>query len=179
MEAYKAFDIGLKCRGYQFVVGLNVTDQANCVRNGFHCAENPIDCLSYYPYANRSVFCLVDAGGDIDEDARDSKIACTELTIKKILSLETYLLHCLMWLVKHPSDVVHSKIHKDSAEAANGYCIVYGKSPVAKGEEGDVLALLQTDAKGDGIALSVLCVGRNGIEPGVYYDVFGTERKYV
>ena len=42
MEAYKAFDIGLKCRGYQFVAGLNVTDQANCVRNGFHCAENPL-----------------------------------------------------------------------------------------------------------------------------------------
>ena len=30
-------------------MGLNITDKANCRANGFHCAENPLDCLSYYP----------------------------------------------------------------------------------------------------------------------------------
>ena len=45
MRAYKAFDIGLSCRGYQFVEGKNVTDQANCVKNGFHCVENPLDLM--------------------------------------------------------------------------------------------------------------------------------------
>ena len=31
MIAYKGFQKGLTCRGYQFKVGMNVTDKANCV----------------------------------------------------------------------------------------------------------------------------------------------------
>ena len=43
MIAYKGFYPGLICRDYQFVMGLNVTEKANCKANGFHCAENPLD----------------------------------------------------------------------------------------------------------------------------------------
>ena len=49
MIAYKGFLPGLICRGYQFRMGLNVTEKANCAHNGFHCAEDPLDCLRYYP----------------------------------------------------------------------------------------------------------------------------------
>ena len=45
MIAYKGFAPGLICRGYQFVPGLNKTEKANCRENGFHCAENPLDCV--------------------------------------------------------------------------------------------------------------------------------------
>ena len=62
MIACKAFNPGLVCLGYQFVMGKNVTDKANCRQNGFHCAEDPLDCLSYYSDIHRAVFCLVDAG---------------------------------------------------------------------------------------------------------------------
>ena len=48
MYAYKGFEPDLSCRGYRFVMGKNVTPEANCASNGFHCAENPLDCLSYY-----------------------------------------------------------------------------------------------------------------------------------
>ena len=48
MIAYKGFEPGLICRGYHFVMGLNITDKANCRANGFHCAEDPLDCLTYY-----------------------------------------------------------------------------------------------------------------------------------
>ena len=48
MIAYKGFHPGLICLGYQYVMGLNTTSEANCAHNGFHCAENPLDCLSYY-----------------------------------------------------------------------------------------------------------------------------------
>lgn len=30
MIAYKGFRPGLVCRGYQFKMGLNITDKANC-----------------------------------------------------------------------------------------------------------------------------------------------------
>lgn len=83
MIAYKGFHSGLVCRGYQFVMGLNVTEQANCAADGFHCAEDPLDCLTYYSNMEHSEYCLVNAGGDVDEDGSDSNISCTELTILK------------------------------------------------------------------------------------------------
>lgn len=76
MIAYKGFRPGLICRGYQFVMGLNTTEKANCRENGFHCAEDPLDCLSYYSSLEHSEYYIVNAGGDIDEDEHDSKIAC-------------------------------------------------------------------------------------------------------
>ena len=88
MIAYKGFRPGLICRGYQFVMGLNTTEKANCRENGFHCAEDPLDCLSYYSSLEHSEYYIVNAGGDIDEDEHDSKIACTELTVIKRLTKE-------------------------------------------------------------------------------------------
>jgi hypothetical protein len=73
MIAYKGFDSKLICRDYQFAMGLNVTEKANCRENGFHCAENPLDCLSYYGNMDTSVYCIVNAGGDAQnhEDGRE------------------------------------------------------------------------------------------------------------
>ena len=42
MIAYKAFRPGLICLGYQFVMGMNVTDKSKLPKNGFHSAENPL-----------------------------------------------------------------------------------------------------------------------------------------
>ena len=69
MIAYKGFRPGMICIDYQFQMGLNVTDKANCRQNGFHCAENPLDCLNYYGDIDHSEYYIVNAGGDIDLDA--------------------------------------------------------------------------------------------------------------
>lgn len=90
MIAYKGFNLGLICRGYQFTMGRNTTAEANCAHNGFHCAEDPLDCLCYYSDMDRSEYYLVQPGGDIDEDEDDSKIACTELTIIKKLERKEF-----------------------------------------------------------------------------------------
>ena len=100
MLAYKGFEKGLICRGYQFKMGLNTTPEANCVQNGFHCAENPLDCLDYYSNMNTSEYYIVNAGGDVDEDDRDSKISCTELTIIKQISNKELILHGLAFMEK-------------------------------------------------------------------------------
>ena len=106
MIAYKGFRPGLICRGYQFVMGLNTTEKANCRENGFHCAEDPLDCLSYYSSLEHSEYYIVNAGGDIDEDEHDSKIACTELTVIKRLTKEELFLHGLAYMVDHPAQGV-------------------------------------------------------------------------
>ena len=138
MYAYKGFEPDLSCRGYRFVMGKNVTPEANCASNGFHCAENPLDCLSYYGDMNRSIYYLVQPGGDIDEDDRDSKIACTELTILRRLTRKEFFLHALAYMVDHPGRKVSDKVQREHSTSRNGYAIVRGKTPAACGKLGDI-----------------------------------------
>ena len=94
MIAYKGFEKNISCRSYQLKrYGINETTEANCRQNGFHCAENPLDCLFYYGDVRQSEYYIVDAGGDIDEDNVDSKIACTELKILRKLEIDQLILH--------------------------------------------------------------------------------------
>ena len=74
MIAYKGFEKNISCRGYQFKrYGINETTEANCRQNGFHCAENPLDCLVHYPNWRNSRYFVVKAFGDLDEDDWDTK----------------------------------------------------------------------------------------------------------
>lgn len=67
MLAYKAFNKNLTGHGgFQFEIGKTYeTKEANQRQNGFHCAENPLDCFYYYGLNDR--FCEVEAEGDIDD----------------------------------------------------------------------------------------------------------------
>lgn len=178
MIAYKGFQPGLVCRGYQFVMGLNTTAEANCAQNGFHCAENPLDCLSYYPNMERSEYYLVDAGGDVDEDDNDSKIACTELTILKKLGREEFFLHALAYMADHPGREWNEKVCQDQGSSQHGYVVVRGTDPVASGKAGDILAFAKEspDAKKI-IQISMVRVDGARIKADTWYDIDLTERK--
>jgi len=177
MLAYKAFAPGLVCLGYQFVMGLNVTEKANCRANGFHSAENPLDCLTYYPNMDKAEYYLVDARGDINEDGTDSKIACTELNIIKKLTREEFFLHGLVYMVDHPLIKCSAHVEKDRAKARNGYAVVRGYDPIAQGALGDILAF----AKDDPVTRTVSQIALSRVDgkkvlPGVWYGVDLTER---
>ena len=90
MIAYKGMRPGMVCLGYQLRMGLNVTEQANCRENGFHCAANPMDCLRYYGDFQNSEYFLVRPCGDLDEDAADSKISCTQLWVLRKLEPQEF-----------------------------------------------------------------------------------------
>lgn len=178
MIAYKGFSPGLVCRGYQFVMGLNVTEKANCAENGFHCASDPLDCLSYYPNMDGSEYYIVDAGGDIDEDAYDSKIACTELKIIKRLTREDFFLHGLAYMTDHPLQRWSNRVQKDKARAGNGYAIVRGTDPMACGKPGDILAFAKESPDGKKIEQVALTrVDGKKVMPDVWYGVDLTERQ--
>ena len=161
-------------------MGKNVTEQANCAANGFHCAENPLDCLSYYSDMEHSVYCLVIPGGDIDEDHLDSKIACTELTIVKRLERQDVFLHALAYMVDHPARSWNRHVQKDRATASCGYAVVRGSDPIACGKKGDILAFAKEDPKTGGIIqIALTCVDGKKIKPKVWYDTDLNERKAV
>ena len=97
MIAYKGMCPGMVCLGYQLKKGLNVTEQANCQANGFHCAANPMDCLRYYGDFQNSEYYLVRPCGDLDEDAVDSRISCTQLWVLRKLEPQEFFLHALAY----------------------------------------------------------------------------------
>ena len=177
--AYKGFHRGLVCIGYQFKIGKNVTDHANCHENGFHCAEDPLDCLSYYPDMKMSEYCIVQPGGDVDEDAVDSKISCTELIILKKLEREEFFLHALAYMVDHPLRSLNKYVQKDRGMARDGFTVVRGLDPVAKGSrKGDILALAQESADHTKIVQVALTqVDGKEIRPNVWYGIDLKARK--
>lgn len=123
-----------------------MTEEANCGKNGFHCAEDPLDCLSYYGDADHSEYYIVNAGGDIDEDEFDSKISCTELTVLRRLTKEELFTLGLAFMADHPKRKWNSHVKKDKAVACCGYAVVRGVDPVAQGSrKGDVLAFAKED----------------------------------
>lgn len=177
MIAYKGFHPGMVCIGYQYQMGLNVTREANCRRNGFHCAENPLDCLNYYGDINHSEYYIVNAGGDIDEDSVDSKISCTELTILRKLDAEQLILHGLAYMVDHPLQPWSSQVKINRAEAWNGYAIVRGPDPVARGKLGGILAFAKESLKGEEIEMiAIRRVDGKRILPNTWYSVDWNER---
>ena len=180
MIAYKGFEPGLICRGYHFVMGLNTTDKANCRSNGFHCAEDPLDCLSYYSDMNHAEYYLVNAGGDVDEDDIDSKISCTELTILHKLSRTEFFLHALAFMVDHPLRKWNSKVNEEIGEASGGYVVVRGIDPKASGQMGDVLALAKEDPRtGKIIQVGLTQVDGIKVLPGKWYDIDFSEREVI
>lgn len=136
MLCYKMTEKGRRCRGVQLRRGLNVEKEANCVKNGWHAATDPLCCLTYYPDEERSEFWLCNASGDIDEDGCDEKLSCTELTLLRQLSKFEFVTHAVAYILKnpekYPQGFSHGSIH-----------IVRGGYPKASGALGDVLAFIR------------------------------------
>ena len=175
MIAYKGFQKDLKCRGFQFQeYGINETEKANCRHNGFHCAENPLDCLCYYPNWKNSVYYIVDASGDLDEDGEDSKISCTKMRLLKKIELRSLLLHGAAYMAKYPNRKWNSHVAKESGTSCNGFCIVRGKAPKAKGQKGDLLLLLKEQPGNSQILeIGVICIDGQKYPEGAWIDVTG------
>lgn len=170
IRAFKAFEPGLICRGVKLKENeINEVPEANCAKNGWHCARNPIDCLSYYPNFAGSVFCIVEAAGDIDEDAVDSKISCTKMKIVKRLSHFEFIYHCVAHAAKTRD---YKRMKSERAEAHAGYALIHGLEPLGKGNPGDIIGMIKHDEKGVPITVGVYTVGADA-SSGVWFDIDG------
>lgn len=177
MIAYKGLHKDLTCKGYQFYRDrVNVTDKANCVENGFHCAENPLDCLTYYSNWRDSVYYVVKAEGDIDEDGVDSKISCTRMHLVKELPMQELLLHALAYMVRYPGRPWNRHVENEKGKCEDGFAIVRGRNPIASGKMGDILAIAKESTDTQEIQeVGVFVIDGESYFPDVWYDVTGTE----
>ena len=118
--AYKAMDKNMMCRGKQYEVGKTYhEDKADCCRAGMHACENPLDVLHYYPLKDSPRFFEVECGGNVDKSEEDSKLACTELTVKGEVNFAG--------LVKATVNAVFNRV-KGKVPFSSGNCSTAGSS---------------------------------------------------
>ena len=118
--AYKAMDKNMQCRGKQYEVGKTYhEDKADCCHAGMHACENPLDVLHYYPLKDGPRFFEVECGGNVDKSRGDSKLACTELTVKGEVNFAG--------LVKAAVNAVFNRV-KGKEPFSSGYCSTAGSS---------------------------------------------------
>ena len=118
--AYKAMDKNMMCRGKQYEVGKTYhEDEANCCHAGMHACENPLDVLHYYPLKDSPRFFEVECGGNVYKSVEDSKLACTELTVKGEVNFAG--------LVKATLNAVFNRV-KGKEPFSSGRCSTAGSS---------------------------------------------------
>lgn len=162
MIAYKGFSHKLtsvmgngrkeKC---SFEPGSTMTEtECKTARNGYHCCENPFECLRYYALNGENRFFKVEAAGNIDEDASE-RIACTKITLLEELTPLKLALEGMRYIIEHPyrerweQEHGNVRVKKDEAEIREwGIAIARGKDPRVRGPEGSILGLLVEDENG-------------------------------
>ena len=176
MRVYKATAPGMKARlgnGKDHPkMGLNITTEANCAQNGWHCAENPLDCLSYFSWDGKNEFYLCEAGGDIHESGNASVVSCTELTMVKRLHAVEFVAAAIRYIIIHPSRPLHHRINESvTVTEKEFFGIACGRHPTASGEAGTVLGLVQKDEKGNITAIHIEKVGYKNVRPKTIYTI--------
>ena len=120
MKVYKGTDKGMKCRGFQYELGVTVNsdDAIRCGNKGFHSCEAPFDVLRYYPNKNGNRFFEATAGGKIDRTgADDSKIASSEITLDAEISFDEL----------HTAQIEYTRTKAESGEhGGNGSSLACG-----------------------------------------------------
>ena len=106
IKAYKGFDKDLKCRGFQFEIGKEYSeDEAKLCSKGFHACEYPLDCLSYYS-PNESRYCEVKIDDNGERHSDDTKVCGKRIKIGAEIGIAG--------LVKASVEYVKSKCEKEN-----------------------------------------------------------------
>ena len=121
--AYKGMDENMTCRGKKYEVGKTYTeDKAKCCHAGMHACENPLDVLHYYPLKDNPRFFEVECGGNVDKSGEDSKLACTELTVKGELNLAGLIKATVGAIFKRAEKEKTASSGDSSTAASSGDC---------------------------------------------------------
>lgn len=144
--------------------------ESKTARTGYHCCENPFECLAYYSFDGKNRFFKVVADGDIDEDDQE-RISCTKITLEQELSFVQFAMEGMKYMIEHPQrpweQFKHNcTVQADEAEAVAEYgiAIARGEHPRVKGVAGSITGLiLEKDGVIQNAKLIMLHKGENDL----------------
>ena len=133
--AYKGMNADMTCRGKQYEVGKTYhEDKAVCCNAGMHACENPLDVLHYYPLSDGIRIFKVECGGDISrEDGKDTKLACTELTVEAEIKIADMVKLGVKAVMDRVSKNVKGTKNKASGDCSTGAASGYWSTGAASG----------------------------------------------
>lgn len=182
--AYKAMDKNMQCRGKQYEVGETYhEDKADCCNAGMHACENPFDVLRYYPLRDSPRFFEVECGGSVDKSEEDSKLACTELTVKSEVNFAGLVKATVNAVFNRVKGKEPFSIGRYSTAAATGaYCgakadgkdnvaVANGAHSKARGVLGCYLVLTEYDNDGNMLWAKMAKVDGTHIKENVWYTL--------
>ena len=191
--AYKGMNADMTCRGKQYEVGKTYhEDKADCCHAGMHACENPLDVLRYYPLRESPRFFEVECGGNVDKSGEDSKLACTDLTVKgevNFAGLVKATVNAVFNRVKGKEpfssgyySTAGSSGDYSTAAATGAHCrakadgkdniaVVNGACGKACGALGCYLVLTEYDNDGHMICAKMARVDGSAIKENVYYTL--------
>ena len=104
---FKAFDKGLKCRGFQFEENKEFEDNnpPELCSNGFHFCENPLDVLDFYDLTT-SEFAMVESVGETISDGKKS--VTNKIKIKSKIDLSGFIKASFDFLFEKTKEVATS-----------------------------------------------------------------------
>ena len=128
MRACKGFDRDLKCRGFQYEVGGEYTEEtAELCKCGPHACENPLDTLRYYRPGD-SRYCEVEIEDNGQRSSYDSKVCGKHIRIGAEIGLEG--------VINAGVRFVFDKCESATEENASGW----SGNAAASGERGNAAA---------------------------------------
>lgn len=183
MTVYKATNEDMSCtRGdgnFRYVLGKPaVAEASGCGRTGLHACEYVIDCTEYYGLGFGNRFFEAAAEGDIAEDGRDTRIACTRLTLTQELDNRGIARAAMFYMISHPkrsgwerkTHMIDIDGHAAQISIRDGIAIARGKHPQVRGCRGAHLGLI-VEQEGRITAAKLFTVDGEVIKPGLWYTV--------
>lgn len=180
MIAYKAFSkdmIATMGRGnMKYEEGVTYKeDKAKCANYGMHCAEDPLDTLSYYGNMDESIYYIVEAGGTVNEDGHGTRISCTELRLTQKLSIYDFVMEAIKYMYIHPQREPNDRVSEEVI-ANKWFGIARGKAPHVKGKQGTVIAVMKEYPDSCEIEdFNIWIVGQDGVKQDTWYGIDGEE----
>lgn len=182
MTVYKATDSEMCCHmgkgTFQYHLGVPATaSESKCGDIGLHACEYVLDCVGYYKMGGGNRFFRAEAAGDIAEDGRDTRISCTELTLKTELGNKDIAREAIRYIVKHPKRdgwrhgsrmAVVAADHAEM-EVRDGIAIARGENPRVKGCSGAHVGWIRENP--EGITDARLMTVGEILAPGTWYTI--------
>ena len=123
MLVYKATKADMTCTmgngTFQYVLGIPAhADSTKCGNRGLHACEYVLDCFRYYSLDDR-IF-KAEAEGPIDEDGKNTRIACEQLTLTKELTRRNIVEHAIIYMARHPEREWEMDLYRGTERQGRG-----------------------------------------------------------
>ena len=193
MKACKGFDKNLRCRGFQYEVGGEYTEEtAELCKRGPHACENPLDTLRYYRPGD-SRYCEVEIEDNGQRSSYDSKVCGKHIKIGAEIGLKGVINAGVRFVFDkcesateenasgesgnaaasgvRGSAIVTGRYGKASAIGKQCVAVAWGQDSLARGSVGNWLVVSERDDDGNIIDAKIVRVDGEAVKENTWYTL--------